>query len=168
MVYPLIANGVQGAVIRIDDISDRVRFEEMMVQSEKMASVGGLAAGMAHEINNPLGGIMLAAQNISRRLTADLENNIQAARRAGTDIKAIRQYMEEREIVTMLQGIFEMGERASKIVSNMLNFSRRSESKMAPTDIPDLTEKTLELAANDYNLKKQFDFRHIEIIRDYR
>ncbi|MCP4042845.1 MAG: PAS domain S-box protein, partial [Gammaproteobacteria bacterium] len=57
-VYPLIANGVVGAVIRVDDITERVRLEEMMVQSEKMISVGGLAAGMAHEINNPLAGMM--------------------------------------------------------------------------------------------------------------
>ncbi len=43
-VYPLTANGVEGAVIRIDDVTERVRLEEMMVQSEKMLSVGGLAA----------------------------------------------------------------------------------------------------------------------------
>lgn len=54
-VYPLTSNGVQGAVIRVDDVTERVRLEEMMIQSEKMMSVGGLAAGMAHEINNPLG-----------------------------------------------------------------------------------------------------------------
>ncbi len=167
VVYPLIANGVRGAVIRVDDITERVRFEEMMIQSEKMASVGGLAAGMAHEINNPLGGIMLAAQNITRRLSTDLEKNAETARRLGGDIGTIHRYMEEREVVKMLHGIMEMGERASKIVSNMLNFSRRSESKMAPADISEVMANTLDLASNDYNLKKKYDFRHIEIVTDY-
>jgi len=62
-----------GAVIRVDDITSRNRLQEVMVQTEKMLSVGGLGAGMAHEINNPLGGILQAAQNIERRLSPDLD-----------------------------------------------------------------------------------------------
>jgi len=54
--YPLMGGAGRGVVIRIDDITQRLSLEEMMVQSEKMLSVGGLAAGMAHEINNPVGG----------------------------------------------------------------------------------------------------------------
>ncbi|GKT30713.1 PAS domain S-box protein, partial [Aduncisulcus paluster] len=50
-IFPLIANGVDGAVIQIDDVTERCNLEQMMIQSEKMMSVGGLAAGMAHEIN---------------------------------------------------------------------------------------------------------------------
>ena len=57
-IHPLKSNGVEGAVGRIDDVTDQVRLEEMVIQSEKMLSIGGLAAGMAHEINNPLAGIL--------------------------------------------------------------------------------------------------------------
>ncbi len=167
MIYPLVTNGVRGAVIRVDDITDRVRIEEMMIQSEKMASVGGLAAGMAHEINNPLGGIMVAAQNIIRRLSPDLEKNRETAKEAGTEIEAIIRYMNKRDINKMVEGILESAERASVIVTNMLNFSRRSESKMATASLVDVIEKAIELASNDYNLKKKYDFRHIEIIRDF-
>ncbi len=68
MLYPLVANGVEGAVIRIEDVTERTRIQSLMVQTEKMMSVGGLAAGMAHEINNPLGIIIQAAHNIERRV----------------------------------------------------------------------------------------------------
>lgn len=70
--YPLMGGAGRGVVIRIDDITQRLSLEEMMVQYGKMLSVGGLAAGMAHEINNPLGAILHNVQNIRRRLSPDL------------------------------------------------------------------------------------------------
>ena len=164
---PLIEGDVLGAVIRIDDVTSRVRIEEMMVQTEKMMSVGGLAAGMAHEINNPLGGIMLGAQNIIRRISPDIRQNIIAAEQCGISIESIRSYMESRNIIHMIQGIREMGERASKIVANMLSFSRQSGSKFTHADLGELINRTIDLAANDYDLKKKYDFRHIAIIRDF-
>ncbi len=167
VVYPLIADGIQGAVIRVDDITSRVQFEEMMIQSEKMASVGGLAAGMAHEINNPISGIMMASQNILRRVSNKLNTNIKVAQEVGTNIDVIAKYMEKRQITSMIGGIMEMADRASKIVSNMLNFSRKSKSEMIPEDLVDLVDKTIDLAEKDYDLKKQFDFRHIEIQKEY-
>ncbi len=167
MVYPLIDDGIQGAVIRVDDVTNRVRIEEMMVQTEKMLSVGGLAAGMAHEINNPLGGILLGAQNILRRISPDLNINRQSAEECGTSIESIRRYMENRNIIKMIDGIREMGERASKIVSNMLSFSRHSESRLSMARLDDVIDRSLELAANDYDLKKKYDFRHIRINREY-
>ena len=167
MVYPLIDNDMQGAVIRVDDVTGRVRIEEMMVQTEKMLSVGGLAAGMAHEINNPLGGILLGAQNILRRVSPELAANVNTARECGTSIEAVLRYMEARKITKMIDGIREMGERASKIVSNMLSFSRQSESRMSMANLAEIIDRTLELAANDYDLKKKYDFRHIRVIKEY-
>jgi len=80
---------------------------------------------------------------------------------------AISAYMEKRGISKMLAGILEMGQRASDIVANMLNFSRKSETRRSSQNINQLIDETIELAANDYNLKKQYDFRHIQISRDY-
>lgn len=167
MVYPLSSETGEGAVIRVDDVTARVMIEQMMLQTEKMMSVGGLAAGMAHEINNPLGGILMGVQNFFRRISPGLAKNAEAAKEAGTTIEGINRYMEIRGLTSLIGGIQEMGERASGIVQNMLNFSRRSESKITLVDLRELLDKTLELAANDYDLKKKYDFRHIEIIREY-
>ncbi|MBI2425072.1 MAG: PAS domain-containing protein [Candidatus Hydrogenedentes bacterium] len=166
-VFPLTENGVVGAVIRVDDVTDRVHLEEMMVQSEKLNSIGSLAAGMAHEINNPLGIMLQSAQNVVRRFSPDLEANRRVAEECGVSLAQVRRYCEEREIFAFIEDIREGGSRASAIVSNMLQFSRRSESRMQPASLPELIERTLDLASHDYDLKKKFDFRHVEIVRDY-
>ncbi|MFW5798717.1 MAG: sensor histidine kinase, partial [Planctomycetota bacterium] len=59
------------------------------------------------------------------------------------------------------------GMRAGRIIQNMLQFSRKSDGGYELTDMVDLVDRTVELAANDYDLKKKFDFRHIRIERDY-
>ena len=167
MIYPLISNGVEGAVIRMDDITTRIRIEDMMVQTEKMMSVGGLAAGMAHEINNPLGGILLGVQNILRRLSPDFKVNQEKADEFDLNLDDIYKYLEKQKIIYFLEVIQRSGERASDIVTNMLNFSRRSDAEFLEGDIPDIIENTIELATNDYDLKKKYDFRHVKIIREF-
>ena len=167
-VYPLISNGVDGAVIRLDDVTERVRLEEMMVQSEKMLSVGGLAAGMAHEINNPLGGMMQTASVMRDRLTnLDLEANIRAAGESGTTMEAIAAFMERRENIEMLERICKSGSRAAEIIQNMLSFARKSDSTRAIHALSDLLDRSVDLAGADYDLKKKYDFRQIEITREY-
>ncbi|MCP4749923.1 MAG: PAS domain-containing protein [Proteobacteria bacterium] len=166
-VYPLVANGVEGAVIRIDDVTERIRIEEMMIQSEKMMSVGGLAAGMAHEINNPLGGILQGVQNIVRRLSPDFDKNLVAAEECGIDLSRVNRYLEKRQIVYFIEGIQASGERASQIIQNMLSFSRKSSDHSEACSVSKLLDKTVDLAASDYDLKKKFDFRAIKIVREY-
>ena len=168
-IYPLIANGVEGAVIRIDDVSEKVRMEEMMIQSEKMLSVGGLAAGMAHEINNPLAGMMQTANVMANRLGGepDLPANIRAAEDAGTSMPAIIAFMESRGVLRMLETINDSGRRVADIVNNMLSFARKSDAQSSSQDLTELMDKTIELAATDYDLKKHYDFKQINIIKEY-
>lgn len=166
-IYPLTTNGIDGAVIRVDDVTERVRIEEMMIQSEKMLSVGGLAAGMAHEINNPLAGILQNIQVMQNRIQRDLPSNIKAAEACGTTIESVAQYLAERKVYDMIERIRESGKRAAQIVENMLSFSRKSSRRLEPQDMNELMEQSLALAANDYNLEGGFDFRQIEIIREY-
>ena len=147
---------------------EKVRLEKMMVQSEKMVSIGGLAAGMAHEINNPLAGILQNAQVISNRLTDSLPKNRQAAEDCGIDLSKLDLYLKKREVYKLMDAILEAGKRAAVIVSNMLSFSRKSSSGYMPENISELLDRTLELAKSDYNLKKRFDFKQIEVIREYQ
>ena len=165
--YPLMGDGGRGAVIRIDDITQRLSLEDMMVQSEKMLSVGGLAAGMAHEINNPLGAILHNVQNIRRRLSNELPKNIEQATAAGVDLAAINQYLHARDIPKLLDGIQQAGTRAAKIVTHMLSFSRRSNRQMSPCDLPALIEQALDIASNDFDLALGFDFKGQAIIRQF-
>ena len=167
-IYPLITNGIEGAVIRLDDVTDKVRLEEMMIQSGKMLSVGGLAAGMAHEINNPLAGMIQNASVVLNRLTQNIEANDLVAAELNTSMDVIRSFMEKRKIIKMLELIRESGDRASQIVQNMLSFARKSDSRFLKNNIDQLMDKTLDLAQNDYDLKKKYDFRQIEIIKEYQ
>ncbi len=166
-LYPLMGGGGRGVVIRIDDITERINMEEIMVQSEKMLSVGSLAAGMAHEINNPLGAILHNAQNIRRRLSPDLERNREAADDTGVLLEAVNQYLQRREIPQLLDGIQQAGSRAAKIVSHMLSFSRLSNRQLADCQLSVLIDQALEIAGNDFALIEGFDFRAIEIVRDF-
>lgn len=165
--YPLMGVGGRGAVIRIDDITQRLSLEEMMVQSEKMLSVGGLAAGMAHEINNPLGAILHNVQNIRRRLSPELVKNQEQAVEVGIALDDVRAYLQVREIPQLLDGIAQAGSRAAKIVSNMLAFSRRSNRQLAPCQLPQLIDQAVEIAGNDFDLTERFDFKGLAIERDF-
>ncbi|HOO72652.1 MAG TPA: 7TM diverse intracellular signaling domain-containing protein [Spirochaetota bacterium] len=151
----------------IRDVSERKHTQELMIQTEKMMTVGGLAAGMAHEINNPLGVILQAVQMISMRLACNSDADIREAVKLNIDPSQVRDYVQNRGIVQYLKGIREAGERAARIVSNMLQFSRRAESIAKYEDIHSLIENAMSIAMNDYDLKKRYDFRKIIINRDF-
>ncbi len=162
----------KGDVYRIagiaNDITEQVKTQELIVQTEKMMSLGGLAAGIAHEINNPLSGMIQTSDVLSTRLTVDdLPANMKAARTAGTNMKAIRMFMENRGVPKMLDRIHDSGIRAASIINNMLSFARKSNSTVLQYEMDTLLDQVLELAGSDYDIKKEFDFRKIKIVREY-
>ncbi|WP_430734867.1 ATP-binding protein [Halodesulfovibrio aestuarii] len=167
IIFPVNIGNDHVAVLRIDDISERLRMEERIIQAEKMASISGLAAGMAHEINNPLGGILQGIQNIQRRFSIDLAPNIHIAKQLNLSLDKVNEYMEQREIFGLLDGVSECGKRAASIIANMLEFCRGSDTKLIPCNIHCIIDKSIELAANDYHLKTQQNFNQIKIIREF-
>lgn len=148
------------------DITERKRLEEVMMRTEKMMSVGGLAAGMAHEINNPLGGILQNLQNVRRRVSPDLEPNVEAARKHGCSIEAIRGYLEARGIFNFLDAIEIAGKQATRVVSKMLDFCRVDSASMVPADINALVLRTLDMCARDAGTMLKCDFSDILVETD--
>lgn len=117
----------------------RKQLEEVqmhLVQSERMASLGKLAAGIAHEINNPLSGLLLFAQILQDRFSDD--------KQADSD----------------LERIVEECIRCKEIVQRLLEFARQSEQGKLPVDINRFLQQSLAL------LKGQALFHDIEIVED--
>ncbi len=166
--FPILREGSDPLIGGIAlDVTEGQKMQKLLVQSEKMLSVGGLAAGMAHELNNPLGGIVQGVQVIQNRFTQDLPANRRAAEALGLSMEAIKAYMEKREILKLLASIRAAGARAAQIIENMLSFSQKPGGHFATHNLNHLLDNTVELAASDYNLKKRYDFKNIEIIRQY-
>ncbi len=148
------------------DITELKKMQEMMVQTEKMISVGGIAAGIAHEINNPLGIVLQAAQNLVQRTRVDFPKNLEVAAEVGLEIEPLDRYIRARKLDVFIDDIRTAALRASNIIRHLLDFSRRSESKRATCDLPAIVNKALALAQSDYDLKKRFDFKRIHVTLD--
>ena len=108
-------------MIAVEDITERVRLEEQLQQSDKLSSIGLLAAGVAHEVNTPLTGISSYAQML------------------------IQQVPESDPRRHLLEKIHSQTSRASAIVNNLLNFSRVSDSRVAPVDLHRVLDDTIQL-----------------------
>ena len=135
--YPLIQEGkFSGAVVSFLDISERKRIEGVMRQSDKMSAVGQLAAGVAHEINNPLGVILGFAQALVRRLQANDPSEM--------PLKSI-----EKEAI-----------RCKNLVQDLLTFSRASKAEREPLDINRAVEGALSL------ITAQARMTHIEVKKE--
>lgn len=149
------------AVLR--DVSEMKKLHEIMMQNEKMRSVGGMAAGIAHEINNPLGIIIQAAHNLVQRTQPDFPKNREAAEAIGLNMNLLMRYMRARKLDVFITDIQTAGARAADIIRRMLDFSRLGESGRVQCDLCSIVEHALTLARSDYDLKKSYDFRKIDV-----
>lgn len=156
-----------GIVVNLRDITEWKRTQEMMIQNEKMMSLGGLAAGMAHEIKNPLTAIIQSSQLLENRLLGRIPANTKAAQTAGISLDSLETYLDMRQIKEMLTSFREAGIRVNTIIDNMLSFSRKSDASSRLCDIPQLMDDTIEVASQDYDSKRKYDFRKIRIERHY-
>jgi PAS domain S-box-containing protein len=160
----ILLEGRECVLCVLRDVTELKRMQEMMIQTEKMISVGGIAAGVAHEINNPLGIIMVNSQNLAQRTKPDFPKNLEVARGIGLDMGLLDRYMRARGLHGFIDNIQQAALRAADIIRHMLDFSRRSESKRRICDLRVILERSIFLAESDYDLKKNYDFRKIEIV----
>ncbi len=154
-------------VLEFRDMTSQKRAEEFLIQNEKMMSLGGLAAGMAHEINNPLAAIVGSCQNLQNRLLKDHPMNRKVAEECDTSFDSIVRYVQQRDCDNMVHSIYESGKRAAGIVKDMLSFGRKNEMSLISNKITELMDNTIKLVSNDYDLKKNYDFKKIDIVREY-
>lgn len=132
------AQGQTGALVVLEDVTDRISLEEQLQQREKLSSIGLLAAGVAHEVNTPLTGVSSYTQMLLGML-------------AEGDPKH-----------ALLQKVRNQAERATNIVNNLLNFSRTgSATEFGELDITRVLDDTLQL------LEPQLRRSQIEIVRSY-
>jgi two-component system NtrC family sensor kinase len=125
--YPILSDDgqVTQVILSEQDVSERRRLEAILTQSEKLAAVGQLAAGVAHEINNPLTAIIANAQILHRELPPDhdLQESVDLIARAGA--------------------------RATQVVRNLLDFARKEEYHLGLTDLNDTVDRALELVQHE-------------------
>lgn len=163
-----VADGQQPEILCVgQDITEKRRLQALMLETEKMVTISGLAAGMAHELNNPLGAIIQSVQNLRRRLSGGLAANEQVAGEVGIDIALLERYLERRGIFDMLTHITTAGTRAADLIAKLLAFSQKSVAGRTSVRLSTLMDRAIDLAACDYDLKKRYDFRAITISRDY-
>ncbi|MEZ5316457.1 MAG: ATP-binding protein [Vicinamibacterales bacterium] len=136
-IAPLQTEGAQaGWILVFEDITDRANLEEQLRLSEKMAAIGLLAAGVAHEVNTPLTGISSFTQMLLERSEPDDPRT---------------QLLEKIERQTF---------RAAKIISSLLNLARPSGGEMGPVDANATIGDVLSL------LEHQFRVGRIQVRKD--
>ncbi len=169
-LFPVLgASGEAGGVVlSSEDVTSEEQIERMMVHAEKMAMIGRLAANMAHEIKNPLAGILWNLHNLERRLHPSSPLARSRMLEAGLEVEAIERFerfLDSQKIPHYVSVIRECGLRADGIVKTLGDFSARGE-KHVEADPRALIENTLLLARAAFDLEKRHDFRDIDVAID--
>jgi PAS domain S-box-containing protein len=149
------------------DITEKKKIEEQLFLNEKIATIAGLAAGVAHEINTPLSGILQAQQMIEMRLAPDKPFNQKRAAECGVDLTKVHTYFKNNELDFFMKGMRDSAINAGNIIKNLLEFSRPHKGEIRNTTLTNLLDNTMELACADYDLKKKYDIINIEIVKEY-
>ena len=127
---------IEGVVLSGRDVTDLKRLEEQLIQAEKLAAMGQMLAGVAHELNNPLTAILGVTELLRER--------------QGEDDSTKRQ----------LELTHRQARRAARIVQNLLEFSRPASPQKKPLDLSNLLDRTLQL--HEHSLRRnnvEVDFR---------
>jgi len=120
------------------DITHQKKLQEELVQSEKLAGIGTLASGIAHEINNPLGGIIGTAELILN----DIEDN--------------------SKLQEFTNDIIQYAENAAEVIKELTDYSRQDVKKQEPVHVPEVLESALKLAM------RGMDFKEVNVSKKYK
>lgn len=131
-LYPLTENGAGGVVIRMDDVTELEKKENLLRQAQKMETIGTLASGIAHDFNNILGSII---GNISL-----IEYKI----RSGDIIPM-------GELSDMIETIDRASNRAADMVKQLLTLSSKKEVSLSPIDLNPVLKNVLHICRNTFD-----------------
>ncbi len=131
-LFPLIANCVQGIVIRVDDVTELEKKEQQLRHAQKMETIGTLAGGLAHDFNNILGGITGSLSLIRFKL--------EQSRDIDTDF--LRKYIAIMEAA---------GNRASDLVKQLLSITRKQEIHFEPVDLNAVMDHVMKICTNSFD-----------------
>src|SRR2546429_190019 len=130
------SGNIEGVVLSGRDVTDIKRLEEQLIQAEKLAAMGQMLAGVAHELNNPLTAVLGVTELLRERAPAD------------------------ESFKRQLELTHRQARRAARIVQNLLEFSRPGSSEKKLLDLNNLIERTLQL--HEHSLRRnniEVDFR---------
>ncbi len=130
LITARIIKGTDRFILVQRDITDFKNLEEKFYESQKLAAVGQLSAGIAHEVRNPLSSIKMSLQILEKRMNPE-----------GNDLKRFR--IAQREV-----------EHLEKLVNDILIFARPTEPEMTPGDINQFLKYSLNLAEKEIAEKK--------------
>ena len=157
----------ESVIIVLTDITNTKKMEDQLLKTQKMTTVAGLAAGVAHEINTPLSAILQSIQIIEQGLSPDLPANQEIAAQCNVDLAAMQKYFRTKEIDFFLNGARNSAENAAIIIKSLLEFSRPHKGDITYTNPVQLLDNAVSLARADYNLKKKYDILNVEVVREY-
>ena len=155
-IYPLQDQVKTGVVILIDDVTKKIAAENMLIQNDKISSMGELASSMAHDINMPLQSILFDLRTF-QRLLSDSSQYVNEMKSNG---------MPEK-LSSLLSHAYEKGEKVASIVHNLQEFARRRSDRKQLSNIVDVMEHTLELAGDVLSAPTRLKFIDIQIERNY-
>ncbi|HEY6909060.1 MAG TPA: ATP-binding protein [Myxococcales bacterium] len=141
--------GVLGGIGIVEDVTERKRIEARLSRADRMASIGTLAAGVAHEINNPLVYVTLGLELIDRELS---RLRLRPSLPAEEDWERMRKWVREA---------LEGAERVRAIVRDLRTFSRPGEQQAVPVDLEKALESSIKMAQSHIRARAR-------VVRDYR
>ena len=155
-IYPLQDQIEPAVVILIDDVTKKMVAENMLIQNDKMSSMGELASSMAHDINRPLQSILLDLRTFQHILSDSNQY-----------IKEITSSGMPEKLSTLISDANEKGEKVASIVKNLQDFARGRSDRIQFANMVDVMEHTLELARDVLSAPSGLKFIDITIERNY-
>jgi len=155
-IYPLQDQVEPGVVILLDDVTKKILAENMLIQNDKISSMGELASSMAHDINMPLQSILFDLRAFQSLLSDGSQYMDAATSEVMTD-----------KLGKLLSQVYEKGEKVASIVHNLQEFARGRSDRKQLCNIVDVMEHTLELAGDVLSAPSKLKFVDIQIARNY-